>query len=562
MHIQNTHFHKIFGINSDITPLLLKNLTFRDVEKLLLVCKDFSEIIKNSYAQIKNPNFCAYVDHNIKVKPFSSLFWKQFKAASLIKSYVGKDLANENPLFPHIDTLSIDFASPNDLALCLSEATLKLQDRKSIINLQLKYIVSNAENYDAVCAEMNALVEALPNLKNLELVMTLRLRIDNSVPRIDNQLNNFIEHLNSLHKILSAAEINLKADYQIELFIETALIETIKEQMQEFFYFTKERANVSLISPVNTLCMYLNPQHEAGPLLEEFASVLEDQKEDMRFATHLKLEYKTDSLVGYDNIYSQINKIVDKLPNLKEINLASTVDMNGDETFIIDMAKEGIAFRTSYKNFLSRLPKQVICTANFQPPEEISENTVNLDQRADNRTILLEKKYVNIALGEKCALRTPVNHRNLIKGDESRTFFFSGFVSELKNSLDLINYMHTENLSIHYTLDENKIEKDLTHSLKRLKKLKTITISPLFRLNNEADDSAWDQIQHEKILSQFYGYTKANDIAFYIDLSGLAYPVDKEGILNISDPTIKEARQILIDATFSVFLDHIQKYLT
>ena len=84
---------------------------------------------------------------------------------------------------------------------------------------------------------------------------------------------------------------------------------------------------------------------------------------------------------------------------------------------------------------------------------------------------------------------------------------------------------------------------------------------PSFSFTSEMDENAYGQIKHECILSLFYDYAKANKITFEIDLTSLAYPLDKEGLLNITDPIVKKARQTLIDANFSVFLDHIQKYI-
>lgn len=323
--MQITSFNNTWNVlSSDLKNEILKKLNTKELAALLLVSKVFWKIIKDSSLQINNPEFVADIYKRMELQPTLTLsmrvdFLCRLQKAVTFEIYTKEhvdDLIKCLTVFPNIDTVTLDFESTDNLEFSLNDLTSKIAGQK-IANLQLQYIASSAENYDGIYEEMKALAKGLPTLKNLDLVITLRLRIDNSIFRLDNQLQNFIEHLNSFHLTLSEAEIKCKANYQIEVFIETTAVETIKEQIQELFYFPKEQANVCLLSPVNTLCKYLNPQDEAESLLEEFASLLGNVKEDMYWVDNLKLEYLTSYEEGYKNIYAQINKIVDHLPNLK-----------------------------------------------------------------------------------------------------------------------------------------------------------------------------------------------------------------------------------------------------
>lgn len=382
---------KFLAFPKELMQLILKNLSFDNLDKLLSVSKIFWDIIKNSsLPAVKDFHVFNIIRKMSKNSPLNprAIFWAQFQTTiffeineSMKMHSISDEIEERRKLFPNANKLHINIESENLLKLNMFKGL------SFISSVELRYPLELQPKYSKLHAQIIKLTTILPNLKEIILFPFLQLGVkllDNAV-----ELWSFQNHINELKSELAKRSIVCTVDSKIfPLDIENVLSSYKTESLR---FYAIQQIFLKLIMGLTKIDNYMAPNLYDN--INDFNAIyLSNIKTELsEFLDHEKcsifkniiLNYKVD--ISFNGFTKELINNLLMLRNLKKIILKPeiTISNNGAINAVAQIKHEESV--RNLKNFLKE--RNIIILMDFSSLPNVEEEIM-----VDENNVLKEFK--------------------------------------------------------------------------------------------------------------------------------------------------------------------------
>lgn len=335
----------------------------------------------------------------------------------------------------------------------------------------------------------------------------------------------------------------------------------IPDLMEELsILLSRESRDGELLFPkVNSLCVNfsMNKLFDSLKYLKE-SLASEKLSSISKLDLHYFISKKNRRYIN--NIHSELKKIINVMPKLKEITLSPSIYIDFK---ISSVAANLFSIYNNINGFKLGLSKELICCKIefLDSFDNISyDEDFDITSKQMHRVRLIQKSFLKTMLGIMKfhdVKKVEDLYKNL---NAQNTIFYSNYspvlihelVDELKNEEYQENLELFENLILYYEFDPmidfKKLTVELTKSLSDFYNLKKIILKPMISFSNDVVQNAIYQTNHEHVVLALKNFSKEKDILLQMDYSIVS---DNDEILSDQGP-LKETKQDLVEACLSV----------